>query len=156
MVPHYFFRLAFNDVTKETAGLNEVRFSPRVYWKNKQGPIWDPKDDLINSKLPGFYANLFEPAGTGGGPWRTLVIRVTRDQISAWWAGKTLVGQLSLAELTQRAAVGIPTSPGLQRGVLLEEGLDPRFDVRGAIGLYLDHSAASFQTMVVTPLGKDD
>jgi hypothetical protein len=142
-------------VTKDTDVLNRATFSPRVYWKNKQGPLWAAKDALIDSKLTGFSAKLFEPAGTGG-RWRTLIIRVTPDQISAWWEGKTLIGQPSMTELKQRAAVGMATIPGLERGVLLEEGLDPRLDGRGAIGLYLDHGEASFQTMVVTPLGKDD
>jgi serine/threonine-protein kinase len=117
-------------------------------------------DKPVPGLRTGFYEpELFKPAGLARserpGDWRALRVEVSPELIQVFWNDKS-VGQLrpDQAESSDRASLeqhrqNNPDNPAW-------DGLVPRLDLHGEIGLLLYESSASFRNVRVEPLDGAD
>jgi hypothetical protein len=159
---HHYCQLAFNDIVDEVKQLKERDFSKAIRMPpfpkgNRVGllpylqgdrPSGDPWDMRMGGPNP----ELFKPAGSGGGPWRSLVIEVSPEAVRAFWEGLP-VGELSSVEIAKYATETIrevrqrdPTIQGL-------ETLDLSLLPRGAVGVSAERGSVSFRAVLIEPLG---
>jgi serine/threonine-protein kinase len=91
-------------------------------------------------------------ADPGGKTWRTLEIVVRPDELHASFDGMALkpVALRSMEKMTQVLLDGCAKADPIGEGFLA--AVDPHFDGRGAVGLYLLGSCAAFSEVVIEPL----
>ncbi len=109
------------------------------------------------AKAPAFFSpEPFTPSGHANkfGEWRTLVVEVAHPEVRVLWGNDTLVRRIDVPRIEQTVCDALivlkkarPNDPAVQ-------ALTPGFDLRGAVGLYLFHGAASFRLARIEPLAK--
>jgi hypothetical protein len=161
---HRFAHLFFddiNDVRMVQAGLpklarppppptgNRVSLVFRLYRDGNQDSYWDNEIDNQGKAL-------FQANGLGGGPWRSLTILVTPDEIEARWGQSELVGRLLPSKLAAKTNQAIhkmrqtrPLDPSLVPVTLA-------FSSKGSMGLCVYNSTASFRNVLIEPLSHID
>jgi serine/threonine-protein kinase len=162
---HRFTHLAFNDILDERdlhaeatkkspqplpppAG-NTVSLFYRLYRRGGPDTRWDR---VIDSRD----AELFQPAGPVGGPWRILNIRVTPERIEARWGDEERVGELLSAELPVKALQQLKLMRKLRPLDHSLDAMDPAVFSRGSLGLSVYNGSASFRNVTIEPLGEAD
>jgi serine/threonine-protein kinase len=123
---------------------NPVHLRPRLYAEGKPQPLWD-------EKIGGLSPALLKAAGANGGPWRSLTLLVTPEGIRGTWGEKDAIGELSakaLEENTRRALASMQARKA--QGQFLK-GINPRFNARGPLGLFVSKGSASFHNVVIEP-----
>jgi serine/threonine protein kinase len=128
---------------------NRVSLVFRLYRDGNQDSYWDREIDSQG-------AELFQAAGLGGGPWRTLTILVTPQKIEARWESGDLIGTLYLSDL------GLKTKQAVEKMHQIRP-LDPSlvpmhlaFSSVGSMGLSVYNGTASFRDVIIEPLGPID
>jgi hypothetical protein len=150
---HIFTEVTFNDVLNLAQALapavkpkkvpdNAVHIGVLMY----SDPVGGKRieKDVCSAGGPSFQAG-----GEGRAKWRDLEVIVTPDEFTVRWDGEAFslprrripgATEENLSELRQ----SFPNDPFLQR-------LQPKFDGRGGLGLYVRRGAASFRAVTVGP-----
>jgi serine/threonine-protein kinase len=151
--------LGFNDVVDEVEQLNRlpppVRVNlpqptaNRVYFPFRLVARRQDKkvaDDILFDRSQG---NIFKPAGSHGGSWRTLVLKVGLDGVEAEWGEKEFVATIPTKGLAAEADKALLQKVGRSKDDPGLEHVYPNFPCRGGLGLYVRNSSASFCSVSV-------
>jgi serine/threonine-protein kinase len=97
----------------------------------------------------------FVPAGPSGGPWHDVAVEVTPTEVRGTWDGQKM-GAIPASRFVQTTLESLRWPP-----VLAGLGFDPnqlqlQYAPRGSLGLFVDHSSASFANVVIEPLAGPD
>ena len=93
----------------------------------------------------------FDPANGGGKVWRKLAIEMESGTIRYYWDDQQIF-KARLTDLAARFTSWLLAEPSLQR-VTKEINLSIiEFGPRHGVGLYVDHSKASFRNVVLKPI----
>jgi hypothetical protein len=130
--------------------LGKVVFGPRLYEERGPGEVWD---DIIAP----LQVELFQPKGEHKQIWRTLEVEVTPQDVRAWFradpAGeRQFVGRLTDSRVTAFLGEGIEGQKRRRPDDRSLDGMTASFHPRGALGLLVSTSTASFRNVVVEPL----
>jgi serine/threonine-protein kinase len=128
---------------------NRAELAPHLRSDERRG---DPINETMGRALgPGF------PAGPEAEqPWRHLELTVTPERVTARWEGSPFAMtaadiqrgvDFQVADMRRRPRYR--DDPFVQR-------LQPVFDVRGGLGLFIRRGAASFRDVEVTPIKEAD
>jgi hypothetical protein len=156
---HQFAALSFNDILSQkefhrTLFANQANppppppgnplaLDPHLYAEAGAGP-WTPGLHYG----PRFY---FEPARAAGHLWRDIEVEVGPQGIRAFWEGRPMRELTAVAYLDSTADY-LKKLRQLQPDDLHAQGLEPGYSPRGALGLYVRNSSASFCEVSVRPL----
>jgi serine/threonine-protein kinase len=155
---HQFLRLSFNDIRsndeafKEIAphipnavppAPNTVSLTPNLYAEGEPG-------NWLDLPAAGLAPPLFQPAGLGGGPWRLLVLEVTPEWVRASWSDQS-VGTLSTADILVNSRKRLPQLQALRPWDPALAEVDPSFQPRGGLGLYVRNGTACFKSVTIKP-----
>ncbi|MGL4551987.1 MAG: hypothetical protein ACRC33_12480, partial [Gemmataceae bacterium] len=110
------------------------------------GAGWDDLDRIRGGNRD---PQKFKPSLDEEGVWRTLAVRVTRDEVVAYWGGEK-------DPACRTAAKKIHEDMGLfGRGLVpahRAHGIPYRYAHRGAVGLFVQAGVASFRNARLLPL----
>jgi hypothetical protein len=156
---HQFAALSFNDILsqKEVHRAlvanqanpsppppgNPLALDPHLFAEAGTGP-WTPGFHYG----PRFY---FEPARAARHLWRDIGVEVGPRGMRAFWEGQPM-GELMAAVYLASTANYVKTLRQQQPDDLHAQGLEPGYSPRGALGLYVRNSSASFREVSVRPL----
>jgi serine/threonine-protein kinase len=143
---HCYLILAFNDLERQFPILPEGNSNDIVFkFENYCEPtmltdsawVLDPKK--------------FIPAvGALSKPWRHLSVEVTPERIRVFWENNpSPIYDIDRSSLMARAKTFLRNSD-------IPEEIQPTFDTRGSLGLFVHRSSASFRRATVEPLAGDD
>jgi serine/threonine-protein kinase len=147
-VAHCLCKLPFDDLLNraQTPGgrahnLKGNELSLRVQFYREAPVEW-----VSNGGRPG-QPDYFTPAEAveGTGPWRRLALEVTPEQIGVFWEDRC-VDTISREQLMKTAQRMLWNDNALM-------GVAPEFSPREALGLFVYNGSASFQRVMVSPLG---
>jgi hypothetical protein len=133
-VEHCFCELIFND-WKPKSGLVELHL--RRLRERGRLPAFDYAASLGTS-LP---IEVFPPGALR--PWRVLTVKVSPEEIQAYWGPKRIGAKVSRRFVVQRAGQVLQDNPEL----------NPKhaFLPQGGLGIYVHQGGASFRHVTVEP-----
>jgi serine/threonine-protein kinase len=162
---HFYVRLAYDDIRdlaklmrteappqvdpKTLPTANPIVLDPRLYAENATTMIW-------NAQMSALQPQLFKPANRTGRVanmlWRQLILDVTSDGVRGTWDGHD-IGRLLARRIEQdtRQQLQFMSKVKPAEGAFLH-GIDPQYNARGALGLFVARASASFRRVVIEPV----
>lgn len=132
----------------------KIKFEPVHYFEGDE--VTNPFNRAAQTKvqrqfIPHEFADLKNPSHGArkvqrpAADWRQLIVKVSPEQIAVFWGKEPdLVGVLTRKELNDKARSLLLNRPDMA-------GANPEFPARGALGLFVLQSAASFRNVVLEP-----
>jgi eukaryotic-like serine/threonine-protein kinase len=130
---------------------NPVEVKSRHYAESKDKVLLDPEHTLFDRELFKIAGNALQP-----GIWRTLRIEVSPSRARIFWEDNVLVGEVTFANVDGKMEMILEPMRQLEPSHPALTGLSIQTDSRGAMGLVLSASSASFRNVRVEPVPDAD
>jgi serine/threonine-protein kinase len=124
---------------------NPVQFRPFLYGRRPDGSV---REQRLNGSPSTCF---FQPTGLHGNPkrWRPIVVEIGPETLRGYWEGNTPAGESNRTDWDRQL------QSQLDDDFLPHGKQPPGLARRGALGLYVSRSTASFRRVVVEPLGNE-